>query len=261
MVMHQQRKKGNQIKGKFYSELDTIYECIPKRIPKIIMGDFNAKIGKEGVFEPKIGRESLHQISNDNGIRLITFAGSKNMWTSSTFFPHKRTHKQKWMSPNGTTKNQIDHLAMDNIIKYWIQDVRSHRGVGAHSDHFLVKTTLRLKPPRQWTQKPRDKTKLNVENTKKESIIRKYKQKMMTKLNTVEQSQDIQKKWQTLRTIIKTAAEEKFGLEPRRRQNNWFNNNCMKAKEDRDKARIEVLRSNNEEKGKYWHKNRKHANR
>lgn len=174
------------------------------------------------------------------------------MRISSTFFPHKRIHKQTWMSPNGTTKNQIDHVAIDNIIKHWIQDVRSYRGVGAHSDHFLVKTTLRLKLPRQWTQKPKDKTKLNIENMKKESIVRKYKQIMMTKLNTVEQSQDVQRKWENLRTIIKTTAEETIGLEPRRRQNKWFNDNCKKAIEDRDKARIEVLRSNTEEKLQIW---------
>jgi len=52
---------------------------------------------------------------------------------------------------------------------------------------------------------------------------------------------------ETLRTI-KTTAEETFGLEPRRRQNKLFNDNCMQAIEDRKKARIEVLRSKNEEK-------------
>ncbi|XP_050535089.1 uncharacterized protein LOC126902107 [Daktulosphaira vitifoliae] len=60
-------EKGNQIKEKFYSELETIYECIPK----IIMGDFNAKIGKKRVFEPTIGQESLYQVSNDNRIRHL----------------------------------------------------------------------------------------------------------------------------------------------------------------------------------------------
>ncbi|KAF0705411.1 craniofacial development protein 2-like [Aphis craccivora] len=55
------------------------------------------------------------------------------------------------------------------------------------------------------------------------------------------------KEMETLRTI-KTTAEETFGLEPRRRQNKLFNDNCMQAIEDRKKARIEVLRSKNEEK-------------
>ncbi|XP_050530203.1 uncharacterized protein LOC126899369 [Daktulosphaira vitifoliae] len=83
---------------------------------------------------------------------------------------------------------------------------------------------------------------------KKESIVSKYKQIMMAKLNTVEQSQDIQKKWENLRTIFKTTAEEIIGVEPKRRQNKWFNDNFKKAIEDREKARLEVLRSNTEEK-------------
>jgi len=132
-------EKGNQIKENFYSKSDTIYKCIPK----IIMGDFNAKIEKEIVFKPTISQERLHQVSNDNGIRLITFAGSKNMRISSTFLTHKIIHKQTWMSPNGTTKIQINYVVTENIIKHWIQDVRSHSGVGTYSDHFLVKTTLR----------------------------------------------------------------------------------------------------------------------
>jgi len=87
---------------------------------------------------------------------------------------------------------------------------------------------------------------------KKESIVGKYKQVMITKLNTVEQSQGIRKKWKNLRTIIKTTAEETIELEPRRRQNKWFNDNCKNAIEDREKARIEVLRSNTEKKFQIW---------
>jgi hypothetical protein len=41
---------------------------------KILLGDFNAKIGKENIFRPTIGNESLHEISNDNGVRIVNFA-------------------------------------------------------------------------------------------------------------------------------------------------------------------------------------------
>jgi hypothetical protein len=32
------------------------------------------KVGREHIFKPTIGNESLHEISNDNGIRVVNFA-------------------------------------------------------------------------------------------------------------------------------------------------------------------------------------------
>jgi hypothetical protein len=36
---------------------------------KILLGDFNGKVGREDIFKPTIGNESLHDISNDNECR------------------------------------------------------------------------------------------------------------------------------------------------------------------------------------------------
>jgi hypothetical protein len=41
---------------------------------KILLGDFNAKVGREDIFKPKIGNESLHRNSIDNGVRIVNFA-------------------------------------------------------------------------------------------------------------------------------------------------------------------------------------------
>jgi hypothetical protein len=43
----------------------------------ILLGDFNVKVGKEEIFKPTIGNESLHEISNDSGDRPVKFATSK----------------------------------------------------------------------------------------------------------------------------------------------------------------------------------------
>ena len=64
-------------------------------------------------MDGEIGQESLHQDSNDNGVRLVKFATSKNLVVKSTMFPHRNIHKYTWTSPDGKTHNQIDHILID----------------------------------------------------------------------------------------------------------------------------------------------------
>ena len=47
-----------------------MFDHFPKYM-KMLLGDFNAKVGKENIFKPTIGQESLHQDSNDKGVRLV----------------------------------------------------------------------------------------------------------------------------------------------------------------------------------------------
>jgi hypothetical protein len=64
----------------------------------ILLGDFDAKVGREDIFKQTIANESLHEISNDNG--LVNFAISKNLTVKSTIFPHRNIHKFTWTSPD-----------------------------------------------------------------------------------------------------------------------------------------------------------------
>jgi hypothetical protein len=95
---------------------------------KILLSDFNAKVGRENNFKPTIGNESLHEISNDNGVRAVNFGASNNIVFKSTMFPHRKIHKYTWTSPEGKTHNQIDHVMIDRRGHSSILDVRSFRG-------------------------------------------------------------------------------------------------------------------------------------
>jgi len=50
-----------------------MFDHFPKYNMKMLLGDFNGKVGRENIFKPTIEQESLHQDSNDNGVRLINF--------------------------------------------------------------------------------------------------------------------------------------------------------------------------------------------
>jgi exonuclease III len=63
--------KIDDVKDSFYAELERIFDKFPKYHMKILLGDFNAKVGREDIFEPTTGNESLHEISIDNGVRVV----------------------------------------------------------------------------------------------------------------------------------------------------------------------------------------------
>ena len=96
-------EKSDESKDGFYEELEQVFDHFPKYHMKILLGDFKAKVGREDIFKPTTGNESLHQDSNDNGVRIVNFTTSQNLVFKSTMFPHRNVHKYTWTSPDGKT--------------------------------------------------------------------------------------------------------------------------------------------------------------
>ena len=80
-------EKRDDSKDSFYEVLEQVFNHFSKYHTKIVLGDFDAKLGGEDIFKPTIGNESLHQNSNDNGVRIVNCATSKNLVVKSTMFP------------------------------------------------------------------------------------------------------------------------------------------------------------------------------
>jgi hypothetical protein len=116
------------VKDSFYEELEREFNKFLKYNIKILLGDFNAKVGRENILKPKIGNESLHEISNDNGARLLHFSTFKNLSVKSTMFPYLNIHKYTWTSPDGKTHNQIDHFLVDRGRHSGVPDVQITHG-------------------------------------------------------------------------------------------------------------------------------------
>jgi hypothetical protein len=68
---------SDDIKDSFYEELERVFYQFPRYDMKILLCDFNEKVSREDIFKPTIGNESSHEISNDNGVRVVNFATSK----------------------------------------------------------------------------------------------------------------------------------------------------------------------------------------
>ena len=114
---------------------------------KIILGVFNAKVGRESIYRPTIGQFSLHVNTNENGLRLLDFAAGRNIVVSSISFRHRKIHTETGRYPHVVTYNQIENFLIDGRHRSSILDVRTFRVVtlGCH-DHYLVapKVTIRI---------------------------------------------------------------------------------------------------------------------
>jgi len=98
-------EKCGESKDSYNEELQQMFDHFSKYHMKMLLGDLNAKVRRENIFKSTIGQESLHQDSNDNGVRLFNFATSKNLVVKSTMFPNRNIHKYTWTSPDGKTHN------------------------------------------------------------------------------------------------------------------------------------------------------------
>jgi hypothetical protein len=90
-----------------------------------VLGDFSAIVGREDICKPTVGNESLHEISNDNGVIAANFATSKNLSDKNAMFSHCNIHKltRTWTSPDGNTHNQINHILIDRRQHSTVLDV------------------------------------------------------------------------------------------------------------------------------------------
>jgi len=95
---------------RFYNKLSEVCDRTPRNDALILQGDFNAKIGREHSNKRVAGRHILHDITSENGEKLVQLAIAHNLEMSSTKFQHRRIHKCTWKAPGQDICNQIDHI-------------------------------------------------------------------------------------------------------------------------------------------------------
>ncbi|PNF24980.1 hypothetical protein B7P43_G08801, partial [Cryptotermes secundus] len=136
----------DDMKDSFYKKIELVYNKFHKYVynMKILLGDFNAKVGREGIFKPAMGNE----------ISIVNYAKSKKYYCQKYDLSHHNMYEFTWTSRDGKTHNQIDHILIE-ILKYKLDlvrvqrrhssilDVRSFRAADCDTDHYLLVANVR----------------------------------------------------------------------------------------------------------------------
>jgi len=215
-VHAQSEEISEESKDSFYEELEQVFEHFPKYYMKILLGDFNAKVGRENIFKPTIGQESLHQDSNDNGVRLVNFATSKYLVVKSTMFPYRNIHKYTWTSADSKTHNQIDNVFIDRRWHSSVLDVLSFRGADCDTDRYLViaKVMESLAVGKQAAQRF-DRQRFNLKKLNEPEVGEQYQIEItntFAALENLNDEEDVNRTWENIKENIQTSVKESLGL-------------------------------------------------
>ena len=81
-------------------------------------------------------------ISNKEGARLLDFARSNNLKFQNSLFMKRKSRKWTWVSPNGRTRNEIDHCLSD--LGKLVSDYSILSSFEFASDHRIGRCTIKI---------------------------------------------------------------------------------------------------------------------
>ena len=141
----------DEVKDKFYDDLDNIISATPRTDKLILLGDFNARVGTDHqTWEGVIGSEGVGKC-NSNGLLLLRKCAEHDLLITNTVFKLPNRNKTSWMHPRSKHWHLIDYVIVRRIDRQDVRVTKTMCGADCWTDHRLVvsKLNLRIQPARR----------------------------------------------------------------------------------------------------------------
>ena len=126
-----------------FEDLQDLLEITPQKAILFIIGDWNAKVGKQET--PGVTGKFGLGVRNEAGQRLITFCQENALVIANTLFQQHKRRLYTWISPDGQYRNQIDYILCSQRWRSSIQSAKTKLRVDCGSDHELLIAKFKLK--------------------------------------------------------------------------------------------------------------------
>lgn len=222
--INEDNRKNKEKVEAFWNQLDDIIQKIPDKNIIILLGDFNAQIGKEKKYKKIVGDYPAHKRTNRNGVRLIELCQAHNLILKSTAFKKLPRKQKTWISPNPSLGEfQLDHVAIKKISHKEIMNVRVLRGANLDSDHYLSKIKFKVIPNRKHSKKQIKGRKYSTEKILKSDEFTKATETIQTQ------------SWENIKENLITTAE-RIAPNIKSKKHAWWSLECDTFIETRKQA-------------------------
>ena len=129
-------------KETFYSQLKGALRNIPSTDKLLLIGDFNARIGRENDKWPSaLGTYGIGKC-NSNGELLLALCTEFDLIVTNTMFKQKDAHKTTWTHPRSRHGHMIDFIITRCRDKMDICSTRTMRGAICGTDHQMLRSRV-----------------------------------------------------------------------------------------------------------------------
>lgn len=214
------------VKDAFYGRLREALDAIPQQDQVYLLGDFNARVGRDSAAWPDVvGHFGVGNV-NENGQRLLEFCAEKNLAITNTYFGVKPHRRVSWRHPRSGHWHQIDLIVTKKQHLKSCRLTRSYHSADCCTDHSLVisRVNLRLnKTPRSFVSQKR---KINISATKDAANTRKFSEDCRNKLDSlhVYEEGEIDASWRDIAGVIYDCATAAYGT-TRSSNKDWVEEN------------------------------------
>lgn len=216
------------IKDRFYEMLDEALHKVPKNDKILLMGDFNARVGRDsGIWKGVLGQHGIGH-SNANGIRLLSLCAEHSLNITNTTFQLKNKYKTSWMHPRSKHWHLLDYVIVRQSDLRDVQITRAMRGAECWTDHRLIMTVLRMRiRPAVHLQKS-TKKRLHCALLQGTEARNTFRRSLANQLENIEsllgRDDTTEEKWSSLSASLYEAAAQSIGYS-RKKHQDWFDEN------------------------------------
>ena len=221
----------DEVKDKFYDDLDSVISAAPRRDKLILPGDLNARVGTDHqTWEGVIGSEGVWKC-NSNGLLLLRKWAEHELLITNTVFRLSTRRKTSWIHPRSKHWHLIYYVIGRRKDRQDVRVTKTMCGVDCWTDHRFVvsKLNLRIQPVRRPQGKKVPKI-LNVSKLKQNSKRQAFVNDLCSRLDALEHSsEDVDESWTVFRDTVYSSAMDSLGPVSRKHED-WFDENDKKKK-------------------------------
>jgi len=221
----------DDIKDKFYADLDATISAVPKSDKLIILGDFNARVGTDHeAWNGVIGVNGIGKC-NSNGLLLLQTCSEHELLITNTVFQLPNRKKTSWMHPRSKHWHMIDYVIVRKRDRQDVRVTKAMCGAECWTDHRLIisKLNIRIHPPRRPQGKMAPK-RLHLSGLEDKGFRQYFSEALDSRLESLPlDSDDIEEDWSAFRDTTYSTAKEILGCTKRKHQD-WFDENDEEIK-------------------------------